>query len=138
MKKNTQDLVNEIATTKNISQYMDSNQEEFIDIPLHVQLKKLLADTGVSVSRNVEKSCRGDYVYQVFRGIKTPGRDVLLCIALAMELPPEETNHLLRIAHMSLLDIRNRRDSIILFALNRALTVPDTNDILYEYHLPCL
>ena len=56
MKKNTQDLVNEIATTKNISQYMDSNQEEFIDIPLHVQLKKLLADTGVSVSRIVEKS----------------------------------------------------------------------------------
>ena len=30
MKKNTQDLVNEISTTKNISQYMDSNQEEFI------------------------------------------------------------------------------------------------------------
>lgn len=70
MKKNTQDLVNEIATTKNISQYMDSNQEEFIDIPLHVQLKKLLADTGVSVSRIVEKSCRGDYVYQVFRESK--------------------------------------------------------------------
>ena len=138
MKKKTEDLINEIVTGMNISQYLDTNQEEFLDIPLHEHLKTLLSHTQLTVSQVVERSYRGEYVYQVFRGIKNPGRDVIICIALAMELNLEETGQLLRIARMPLLDARNRRDSIIIFAINRRLTVPDANDILYELQESCL
>ena len=138
MKKKTEDLVNEIISSNNISLYMDTNQEEFIDISLHEHLQNLLSKTQLKVSQVVERSCKGEYVYQVFRGIKNPGRDMILCIAFAMGLTLEETGQLLRIARVSLLDARNRRDSIIIFAINRNLTVPDTNDILYEFNEPCL
>lgn len=138
MKKKTEDLVNEIIAGKDISFYIDTNQEEFLNISLHEHLKKLLLQTHLKVSQVVERSYKGEYVYQVFRGIKNPGRDIMLCIALAMELNLEETGLLLRIARMPLLDARNRRDSIIIFAVNRNLTVPDTNDILYEFQEPCL
>lgn len=138
MKKKTEDLVNEIISGTNISQYLDTNHDEFLDVPLHEHLKSLLSHTQLKVSQVVERSHRGEYVYQVFRGIKTPGRDVIICIALAMELDLEETGQLLRIARMPLLDARNRRDSIIIFAVNRKLTVPDVNDILYEFNEPCL
>lgn len=63
---------------------------------------------------------------------------MLLCIALAMGLNLEQTTRLLRIARMSLLDARNRRDSIIIFAINRKLPVPEVNDVLYEFHEACL
>lgn len=86
----------------------------------------------------VERSYKGEYVYQVFRGIKKPGRDIVLCIALAMGLNLKETGMLLRIARMPLLDVRNRRDSILIFAINRKLAVPDVNDILYEFQEACL
>lgn len=138
MKKSTEDLVNEIMTGKHISRYLTANQEEFLDISLHDYLQSLLSETQLKVSQVVDRSYKGEYIYQVFRGIKNPGRDILLCIALAMELDLDKTAYLLRIARMPLLDARNRRDSIIMFAIERKLSVPDTNDILYEFKEPCL
>ncbi len=138
MKKRTEDLVNEIVEGKNISQYIHSNQDEFLDIALHVYLKRLLADSGLSVSQVASRSYKGEYIYQVFRGIKNPSRDVVVSIALAMKLNLKETDKLLRIAHMPRLDARNRRDSIIIYALDQGLEVPDTNDVLYEFEEPCL
>lgn len=138
MKKRTEDLVNEIIAGKDITGYLDANQEEFLDISLHEHLKNLLAQAQLKVSQVVERSEKGEYVYQVFRGIKNPGRDVIICIALAMELDLAETERLLRIARMPRLDARNRRDSILIFAVNRKLTVLDTNDILYEFNEACL
>lgn len=138
MNKKTEDLVNEIVESQNISQYLSSNPDEFLDTPLHIYLKELLADNKLKVSQVADRSCKGEYIYQVFRGIKNPSRDVLLCIALAMVLGLDKTGQLLRIARMPLLDARNRRDSIIMFALNRNLTVPETNDILYQFDIPCL
>ena len=140
MKKKTEELIHEIMESRNlpqISRYIASNQEEFLDTPLHVYLKERLAQAGLTVSQVVQASVRGEYIYQVFRGIKHPSRDVVLDIALAMKLGPQETGRMLRIAHMPQLDARNRRDSIILFALNRHLSVPDTNDILYELGEAC-
>lgn len=134
MRKKTDDLMNEILFTNNISQYITSNQEEFLDTPLHIYLKQLLADSGLSVSQVVNRANKGEYIYQVFRGIKNSSRDVLISIALAVSLSVEETSQLLRNARMPVLDPRNRRDSILIFALNHRLTVSDTNDVLYEFH----
>lgn len=138
MKKKTEDLIQEITESTDIAQYLTENEKEFLDIPLHLYLKQLLSETEYSVSQITELSCKGEYIYQVFRGIKNPSRDVILSIALAMQLTCPKTNQLLRVARMSSLDARNRRDSVILFALNRKLSVPDTNDILYELGETCL
>ncbi len=138
MKKKTEDLINEIVTGRDISLYIDSNQEEFLDIPLQEHLQGLLRQKKMRVSQAVERACKGEYVYQVFRGVKRPGRDVILCIALALGLDLKETGMLLRIARMPSLDARDRRDSILIFAVSRGLTVPDTNDILYELGESCL
>lgn len=138
MKKRTEDLIHEIMESKNISTYIDTNQDEFLDTTLYQHLQNLLAETDLKISQVVTHSYKGEYIYQVFRGIKNPGRDMLLCIALAMELGVRKTAQLLRVARMPLLDARNRRDSVLIFALERKLTVPDTNDILYELEEECL
>ena len=101
-------------------------------------LKQLLEKKQMRVSQVADASNKGEYIYQVFRGIKNPSRDVVLCIALALQLACPDTGQLLRIARMPALDARNRRDSVILFALNRKLSVPETNDILYELGEACL
>ena len=138
MKKKTDELLNEITESGDIARYMDTNTEEFLDIPLHTYLKELLSETGLRTSQVADRSQKGEYIYQIFRGIKNPSRDVVLCIALAMELGLDKTKQLLRIARQPSLDARNRRDSVFLFALSRNLSVPETNDILYEYDEVCL
>ena len=42
MKKNTEELVNEIIEGKNMAEYLASNAEEFLDISLCAHLKVLL------------------------------------------------------------------------------------------------
>lgn len=138
MKKNTEELVNEIIEGKNIAEYLDSNAEEFLDIPFCAHLKELLKKKGMRVSQVADGSNKGEYIYQVFRGIKSPGRDVVLCIALAMKLDLEETQYLLRIGRMVYLDARNRRDSIVMFGIVRGISVAEVNDILYEFSEGCL
>ena len=138
MKKNTEELVNEIIEGKNMAEYLASNAEEFLDIPLGAHLKELLKRKGMRMSQVADRSNKGEYIYQVFRGIKNPGRDVVLCIALAMKLDLEEVQYLLRIGRMICLDARNRRDSIVMFGIVRGISVAEVNDILYEFGEDCL
>lgn len=138
MKKTTEDLIHEITNSTDITNYLDTNKDEFLDVTLSDYLQALLAQTQLKVSQVAARSHKGEYVYQIFRGIKNPGRDMLLCIALAMGLGPDEVKQLLRIAHLPYLDARNRRDSILIFAIGRKLTVPETNDILYDLDEDCL
>lgn len=138
MKKDTEELVNEIAEGKSVAEYLASNEGEFLDIPLSVYLKELLQKKGMRVSQVADRSNKGEYIYQVFRGIKNPGRDVVLCIALAMKLDLKEAGYLLRIGHMACLDARSRRDSIVMFGIARGISVAEVNDILYEFGEDCL
>ncbi len=138
MKKGTEELVNEIVEGKSVAEYLASNGGEFLDIPLSVHLKELLQKKRMRVSQVADKSNKGEYIYQVFRAIKNPGRDVVLCIALAMKLDLEETGYLLRVGRMACLDVRNRRDFIVIFGIVRGISVAEVNDILYEFGEDCL
>ncbi|MEA4896787.1 MAG: hypothetical protein VB067_11785 [Christensenellaceae bacterium] len=72
------------------------------------------------------------YVYKVFAGKRKASRDILLAIALGMGLTLAEAQLLLRIAQTAQLDPRNRRDSVIIYALDRALTAEKANEVLYD------
>ena len=50
--------------------------------------------------------------------------------AIAAKLTIEETNDLLKYARESKLYARDRRDAIIIFALNSNLNIYETNDLL--------
>ena len=67
-----------------------------------------------------------------FSGERTPSRDKVIALCLAMGLTPEEAHSLL--CHTGFSDIypKNRRDSVLIFALERKLTVLETNELLYE------
>jgi len=75
---------------------------------------------------------QGDYVYKVFQGTRKASRDILLAIAIGMSLTVSETQMLLRIAQAAQLDPRNRRDSVMIYALNNNTTIESTNDILFD------
>lgn len=94
-------------------------------------LRELLERTGVSAaawmaSTNISRS----YGYQILRGERVPGRDVLLRTALALGLSLEETQRLLAVSGCGTLYPRVRRDAAVIFALNQHLTLLDTEELL--------
>lgn len=106
------------------------NQEQ--KIPTCSQmLLELLAGAGLTApewmaAADVSKS----YGYQILRGERVPGRDILLRTALSLQLSLKETQRLLAVSGCGALYPRVRRDAAVIFALNQKMTLLQTEELL--------
>ena len=94
-------------------------------------LQNLLEQAGLSASEwiaaaNISKS----YAYQVLRGERIPGRDILLRTALVLRLSLKEVQRLLMVGGCGALYPKIRRDAAVIFALNQHMTLLETEDLL--------
>lgn len=94
-------------------------------------LREILTNAKMSTpewiaSVNISKS----YGYQVLRGERTPGRDIILRTALALQLSVKETQRLLAVDGCGALYPKIRRDAAVIFALNQKMTLLETEDLL--------
>lgn len=94
-------------------------------------LSELLESSGVSApewmaAADISKS----YGYQILRGERLPGRDILLRTSLTLRLTLKETQRLLAVGGCASLYPRVRRDAAVIFALNRRMTLMEAEDLL--------
>ena len=94
-------------------------------------LQGLLKQAGVSApewiaAADISKS----YGYQVLRGERIPGRDILLRTALVLKLSLKEAQRLLAVGGCGALYPKIRRDAAVIFALNQKMTLLETEDLL--------
>lgn len=94
-------------------------------------LQGLLEKAGVSATEwmtaaDISKS----YGYQVLRGERIPGRDILLRTALFLKLNLKETQRLLAVGGCGVLYPKIRRDAAVIFALNQKMSLLETEDLL--------
>lgn len=139
MKKTTQELLLLLKNTPKIETYLENHQESLISISLPDALTKLLQQKAISKSACIQKSgLDRTYGYQIFSGMKTPSRDKLLSLCFAMELGGDETQNLLNQTGYTCLYPRHKRDSVLLFALHKNLSVTEVNELLFEMGLALL
>ena len=72
------------------------------------------------------------YFYHILSGVKKPGRNVLIRICLCMGAGVPDANRLLRLAGMPGLYAKVRRDALIIYALQRSMTMEQTNQMLLD------
>ncbi|HIY53110.1 MAG TPA: hypothetical protein H9832_04065 [Candidatus Agathobaculum merdavium] len=70
------------------------------------------------------------YGYQVLRGERMPGRDILLRTALVLQLSLQETQRLLALGDCGALYPKVRRDAAVIFALNHKMTLLEAEELL--------
>lgn len=70
------------------------------------------------------------YGYQVLRGERMPGRDILLRTALVLQLSVQETQRLLALGDCGALYPKVRRDAAVVFALNHKMTLLEAEELL--------
>lgn len=140
MNKTTDELMNILMSKEDLPQYIEENSNEFLQSSLCQYLNQLQTEHGLKkgdiiADALVERS----YGYQIFSGRKEmPSRDVLISFALAMKLTLDETQSLLRIAHMAMLYPRVKRDSIILHSIAKHESVIQCNTALESFGEPIL
>ncbi len=124
---------------RDIDEYLDENQEYMLNQSLREHLNALLVQKGLLVA-DVARGSQLDrkYVYQIFDGKKHPSRDKLIAIAFGLGLNEEETQRMLKVSGNKELYVRNRRDAVILFALQRKKTLMETNYLLDDHGMTAL
>lgn len=131
--KTTDELTNQLKKADRIESYIDANRDEFLTDSIADLLNKLLIKKDLKKSDVVKDSnLHRTYVYEIFNGDKTPSRDKILAIAFAMRLTLDETQVLLKRSGNRELYSRDRRDSIIMFALDKKKSLIDCNILLSD------
>ena len=135
----TDTLMRRMMKTRKLDLFLKQNEENLEEISFREYLNKLCSERGLITARVIgEAQIERSYGYQIFRGIRKPSRDKILQIALGMHLNMEETAKLLRLAGLSPLYPRLKRDAVISYCLKEQLSVYQTQEYLGEYGLSLL
>lgn len=139
MKKTTDELIKILKSKNSVEEYFHENSEEIIFDTLPELLETHLKNKGISKSEAIENSqIEKHYGYQIFSGLKRPSRDKLIMLCFGLELKLGQFQQALKKAGWGELYPRDRRDSVIIFAIYHQLNVMETNDMLYDMKLKIL
>lgn len=131
--RNTKDLEKELSVCAEISDFLAQNQEYMHSASVAEQLRYYMEKQSLSRSEVITRSGLNDiYAHQIFSGKRRPSRDKLLCLCFGLKLEPEQVQVFLRDCGYAVLYAKNRRDSIILFALYKEMSLLKLNEKLYE------
>lgn len=134
MQKSTTELLNELKNFDSFKEYEKINKNSMINKTLSQYLCDLLEEKHLKKSDVIRKGeLNESYAYQMFSGVKsTPSKDKLICLSIGMDLSVDETNSLPKLAGLSPLYPRIKRDSIIIINMNNKKSVVEINEELYN------
>ena len=99
-----------------------------------MKINQLLDEKGLTKDQVItDSNIQKNYGYQIFDGSKTPSRDKVIALALAMQLTLDEANRLLHLSNNGILYPKIKRDSIIIFGLENNQKIIDLNITLDDF-----
>lgn len=135
----TKELADEVRNATDFERVLERFRSEFVEADLSAYIEFLMDEHGVSkkdliIRANLERG----YAYQILRGDRAPSRDRLLQIAVGLGASVEETQRLLKLGGKNELYPRVKRDAAILFCIEKAYSIIDTQIFLSDQDLPLL
>ncbi len=138
MSDKTGDLMNRLTSTES-AEDLDHYLEEIRDRypkDFSSYIKAILAEKGMTIADMQKKSgIDRTYIYQIMDGSKHPGRDKIIAIAIASNMNLTECQRALEIAQEGILYAKSRRDSLIIYAINKKMSIMELNGLLEQYSL---
>ncbi|MDD6733057.1 MAG: hypothetical protein PUE21_00755, partial [Lachnospiraceae bacterium] len=124
--------LNKLVKENDINTFFSKNEGEFLTMDFKSFINDLLAQKELRLADVVRDSGQGEYVYKVFNGTRKPSRNIIIGISIGMKLTINETQFLLRLAKQAIMDPRDRRDSVLIFAIKEKYDIIQTNNLLIE------
>lgn len=132
--KSTGELERELSCCASLERYLKENSDCVTpEWELSAVLSELMEQRDLRRADVIRNSGLNDiYVHQILSGKRHPSRSKLLCLFFGMELDVETVQQVLKRCGYPPLYAKNRRDSVILFALQTGQTLLQVNEILFE------
>lgn len=129
--KKTDELLKILNDSHDIDGVLQDHEEEFIQVSISQYLTALIEQKNLVKSDVIKRSgIDRVYGYQILNGTRTPSRDKLIQLSFGMQLGFRETQRLLAYNGFAQLYAKNRRDSIIIFAIKEKKSVIELNLLL--------
>ena len=128
----TEELLGELLDAPDPMRFVEDHGITQRSLPEY--LAQLLDEKGLSRPAVIrDAGLNATYGYQIFTGARKASRDYILQIAFAMHCTLKETNRMLQAAGLSALYCKDRRDAIIIFCIDRGMTLLRVNEELYRF-----
>ena len=135
--KDTKQLEHELSEADSVEEFFAENGAHLRHLTLAEYLGQLLEEKGLTKAEVVRRSNLDQvYGYHIFSGYKkSPSKEKVLALALALGLSPEEAQRLLYYAGAKQLYVRDPWDSVIWYAMEHGLSVGEANDLLARLNM---
>lgn len=135
----TEILKNKLLQSENIEDFIDIHHKNLNTNTFKDYIYALIECKGLRISEALSMAQMSEsYGYQLFNGKRQPSRDKVIQLALGLGLALSETNRLLKLAGKSELYVKEQRDAVFMFALNKKWSLFDVEDLLLDRNLECL
>lgn len=125
----TEELLDRLISSSDIQSYLD--QDSISNQTLTVFLETLREANNMKRSVLARESgLNATVVYDIFSGKSRPGRDHAIMLAIGLNCDLRETQRLLRLAGVSELWCKQRRDAIIIWCIEHGFDLAATDDEL--------
>jgi hypothetical protein len=134
MKKNTTEILNnKILKSDNIEEFLEDNKNSLNNSNFCNVLYKIIEEKELSIANALKKSLiNSSYGYQIFNGRRIPSRDKVIQLILGLNLSLSQGNNLLKLTEKSPLYVRNERDAIFIYAINKKMSLIETEELLIQ------
>ncbi|MGN0162042.1 MAG: helix-turn-helix domain-containing protein [Candidatus Ornithomonoglobus sp.] len=132
MTKSTDELMKILKNAPDVEHYINENSEEMIDRELWQYISDLLEEKRLTIAKAARRGQMSDsYLYKIKQGRKVNiSRDKMIQICFGLGLNSDESRNLMRIAGVGELYPRIRRDSIILYCLEKHIDIIECDSML--------
>lgn len=136
MAKTTTELLKELKRQScSLPDYLSKHREAFVIEDIKAFWANLIEEKKYSKSNIINKSdfsyC---YFYDVINGRKMPTKDKVVRLALAMKMTVDECQQALKISGRYALYPKVRRDSVLIYAIEKKMTIMQCNDLLEKHN----
>lgn len=128
-------------TTDKLMEMLEASPANFREIAFTTDMQvsfgecltELMQEKSFDMSKLIKEACLSKtYAYQFINGQRIPGRDIIIRMALAMQLDIESTQRMLVIARKGTLYPKIQRDAILLYCIFKKAGLDEANAMLHD------
>lgn len=129
----TEKLMRMLQENDDFEVFLESGGRAVSNPTLTTRLMSLMEERNMSISQVADSAMLSQsFAYQIFSGVRKPGRNTLISIALVMRLTLENAQRLLTLAQKGELYPRIRRDAAIIYAFEHEFTLDQAEELLEQ------
>lgn len=127
----TQALHQALSDAPDLGRFLSQHNQEMVSTPLSEQIFQMWKASGQRKSDAARQAGISEvYLHQILSGLRTPSRNRLICLCIALHAGLEKPQQLLKDSGLAPLYPRNRRDAIILYGMSHGMDLAQINATL--------